>query len=97
MNAMKNLVHGVILALWGVMGAVLTLKVVFGGALLTGLLAAGGFWLWFAVLAALTSWVTSRVPGVGSVLAVHVLLLLLLNALPAGNLLRFGLDQLGKS
>ena len=30
MNAMKNLVHGLILAVWAVMGVVFTLKVLFG-------------------------------------------------------------------
>lgn len=98
MKAMKNAVHLGVLAIWGTLGVLFTLKAIFGVA---GLFAAVspvlGFWLWFAGFAALTSFLVSKFESPLAAAAAHALAYLGLHLVPQVfplNLLRLGLDLL---
>ena len=101
MNAFKNLIHAAILAAWGVMGALFTFKVMFSamptfGAFVT----AGSFWLWFAGLAGVTTFVVSRFQSAVGAVLTHVGVIVLLGMIPRVfplNLLRLGLDLLASN
>ncbi len=100
MKAFGNLIHGIILALWAVLGLAFTLKAVFGqGPLLAGALMAGSYWLWLAGLAGLTTVLVKRFQGAVAALLVHASIFVVLSALPRVfplNLLRLGLDLLAR-
>jgi hypothetical protein len=95
---MKNLVHGVVLALWALMGVVFTLKMLLGpGASLAGLLTAATWWLWFGALVGVTTLAVKRFETAVGALLVHGLAFVVLSAIPALfplSLLRLGLDLL---
>lgn len=57
MNAMKNATHAAILALWVILGAVFSLKTLFGAS--PALMPIVLYWAWFAGYAAFTSWMTT--------------------------------------
>lgn len=98
MNAMKNLLHGVILAVWALAGVVFTFKCLFGGGpVLPGVFSAASWWLWFAGLAALTTLVVKQFERAVAPLAVHAAAFLILSTVPKVfplSLLRLGLDLL---
>lgn len=99
MNAMRNLLHGVILAIWALMGVALTLKCLFGGPILAGMFTAGTWWLWFGGFVALTTIVVRSFQQAVAPLLVHAGALILLLAIPRVfplNLLRLGVDLLGR-
>lgn len=98
MNAMKNLIHAAILAAWGVMGAVFTIKVLliqmptFGN-----FMSAGSYWLWFGILAGFTTWLASKFQNPVAVIGAHAATLIGMGLIPKVfplSLLRFGLDVL---
>jgi hypothetical protein len=98
MKAMKNAVHLGVLAIWGTLGVVFTLKCILGA---TGFFMAVspvlGFWLWFAGFAAVTSFVVSKFESPLAAAATHALAYLGLQMVPQVfplNLLRLGLDLL---
>src|SRR5579863_5027926 len=83
MNALRNLMHMAVLAIWALMGSSLTLKALFGaGASLPSFWMAASWWIWFAGLAALTTWLVARWKSAVAALAVHAAVLLVLMALP---------------
>ena|SRR5215813_4894081 len=93
----KNLVHGLLLAAWAVLGVLLTL-----GALVhpAALLGAGAFWLWFVGFALATTVLVAKTGTPLGVLAVHGGLLLVMSLVPRIfplSLLRAGLDVLGRA
>jgi hypothetical protein len=94
-SAFRNVAHLGVLAGWSLAGVAFTLSALSAG--FSGLGAVAGWWVWFAGLAAVTSYLVLRTrSGVGALL-VHagtVLLLLALPALPGLRLLRLGLDLL---
>jgi hypothetical protein len=93
MKPMRNAVHFLLLAGWGLLGVVVTLQ---GLGSLGGLLAAGMYWLWLLGFAALTSVIVVRFATPGATVLVHggvLVVLSLLHLFPA-SLLRFGLDVL---
>lgn len=98
MKGMKNAVHGGILLIWALMGAALTIKLVFGGgAILAGMLTAGSYWLWLGGLAAVTSLILVDRQSPLSAFIVHFLAFVAIAAIPRIfplNLLRLGLDLL---
>ena len=98
MTAGRNLVHMAALAFWVLLGLLFSLKAVFGGGpFLAGILNAGLFWLWFAGLAALTTFAVSRWSSPLAAPAVHGAVVMFLLALPARaplGVLRFGIDLL---
>ena len=94
---MKNLVHGLLLAAWAVLGVLFTL-----GALVhpAALLGAGAFWLWFVGFALATTALVARAGTPLGALAVHGGLLLAMALVPRVfplSLLRAGLDILGRA
>ncbi len=95
MNGMKNAVHLGILGIWAVLGALLSIKLVFGAfALFTPL----AFWLWFAGFAAVTTVVVKKFQGPLGALGVHAAAFGILHLVPRIfplDLLRLGLDFLG--
>ncbi len=100
MNAMKNLMHAVILAIWAVMGALFTLKCLFGtGPLVPSLFSAGSWWLWFAGFAALTTLVMRRFESAIAAPLVHgaafVVLMMIPRVFPL-SIFRLGIDLLGR-
>lgn len=102
MNAFKNLIHAAILAAWGVMGALFTFKMVFmtGIPTFSALVTAGSFWLWFAGLAGVTTFVVSKFQHAAASVLTHVGALLVLGMIPRIfplNLLRLGLDLLASN
>lgn len=100
MTAMRNLLHGVALALWAVMGLVFTAKSLFGGPIMNGLFTAGTWWLWFAGFAALTTIVVRSFEKAVAPLLVHGAALIVLMAIPKIfplNLLRLGVDLLDRA
>src|SRR5205085_8691467 len=97
MKATKNMAHFLVLAVWFVAGAWLTLKCLTGNAEGLSLMSGLGFWLWYAGFAALTSAVVGQVKsGVGA-FAIHAVAFFVLTLLPqsgALSLLRVGVDLL---
>src|SRR4051812_24398600 len=99
MNAFKNLIHAAILAAWGVMGALFTFKLVFmsGVPAFAALVTVGGFWLWFAGLAGVSTFIVSKFQHAAAAVMTHVGILLFLGIIPRVfplHLLRLGLDLL---
>ena len=96
MNAGKNFIHGVVLVVWAVLGALFTLKCLFvPEGVLAALMTAGGWWLWFAGLTAFTTSLVSKFKAPIGALAVHATTLLVLTWLPRElpfSLLRLGID-----
>jgi len=94
MNGMKNAVHLGILAIWAVLGAMLSLKLVFGAfAVFTPL----AFWLWFAGFAAVTTLAVKKFQGPLAALGIHAAAFGILHLIPRVfplDLLRLGLDFL---
>ena len=92
----RNLVHGLLLAIWAAVGVLVTLGALVHPAALVG---PGAFWLWFVGFAGAT---TVLVAGTGTPLGaflVHCGLLLALALVPRVfpfSLLRAGLDVLGR-
>lgn len=97
MNAMRNLLHGIVLAIWALMGVVFTLKCLFSGSLVLTIWAPGSWWLWFAGYAALTTAVMKQFKSAIAPPIVHASMFIILSALPKVlpfSLLRLGLDLL---
>jgi hypothetical protein len=98
MRPMKNVVHLLLLAGWTLLGVVFTLKCLGSpSGVMTGLLAAGAFWLWLAGFAAFTSVAVARFATPLAAVAVHAATLFILALTPPlfpASLLRFGLDVL---
>jgi hypothetical protein len=100
MNAMKNLAHAVVLLGWTVAGVLFSLKALFGdaaGTLGQAILATGGYWLWFAGLAAVTTVAIQKLKSPLGALALHAGLYVFLSLLPRFapfGWLRLGLDLL---
>lgn len=97
MNAMKNLIHAAILACWGVLGALFTFKLLLAATAFSALTTAGMYWLWFAGLAAGTSYVLTRFKHPASAVATHVGALIIMGLIPKVfplSILRMGLDLL---
>ena len=91
MKPMRNAVHFLLLAGWGLLGVLFTLQ---GLGSAGGLLAAGTYWLWLLGFAALTSVLVVRFATPAAAVLVHggvLLALSVLHLFPA-SLLRFGLD-----
>jgi hypothetical protein len=94
MKPMRNAVHSLLLAGWGLLGVVFTLKCLGSPG---GLLAAGTYWLWLLGFGAVTSVIVARFATAGAAVFVHAGTLLALALLPhlfPVSLLRFGLDVL---
>ena len=98
MNAFKNLIHAAILAAWGVLGALFTFKLMFAAMpAFSALVTAGSFWIWFAGLAGVSTFIVSRFQSAVAAVLTHVGILLVLGMVPRIfplNLLRLGLDLL---
>lgn len=97
MNAKRNLAHGVVLAAWGLAGALFTFKCLFVTPSVHSLGVSLSFWLWFAGFAAVTTWVASLFEKAWAALLVHGLAFVVLNAVPLVfplSLTRLGLDLL---
>lgn len=93
----RNLVHVVLLALWALVGLVVTLGVFTDP---WNILVAGAFWMWFAGFAAATSLLVARIRTPLGALGVHGGFLVALSLLPSDvplSLLRFGLDVVGRA
>ena len=93
----RNLVHGLLLAVWAAVGILATL-----GALAHpgSLLGAGAFWLWFVGFAVATTVLVARTGTPLGALLVHGGLLLALSLVPRVfpfSVLRAGLDILGRA
>lgn len=92
----RNLVHRLLLAVWAVVGVVVTLSALAHPATLLG---AGAFWFWFVGFAVATTVLVARTGTPLGVLMVHCGLLLALALVPRVfpfSLLRAGLDVLGR-
>lgn len=99
MKAFRNLIHFGVLGLFGVLGILLTLRVLFGAAGLApgGLAMIAGFWMWFAAYAGGSSALLSRSPSAFMAPLVHGGLYLVLHLFPREmpfGLLRLGYDLL---
>jgi hypothetical protein len=98
MKGLRNVAHAAVLALWAVTGLLFTLKVVFGaGPFLPGLLTGVSWWLWFAGLAAVTTFLVTRWEKPLAALLVHSGAFVFLAMLPREfplSVLRLGLDLL---
>ncbi len=95
MNALKNVTHAAILAIWAVAGLLFTFSSVFGVAHALGPVLI--YWLWFAGFVAVTSAVVTRFKGPIAALATHGAALVVLAAIPKVfplSLLRVGYDLL---
>lgn len=93
----RNLVHGLLLAAWAVVGVLITLGALAHPATLVG---AGAFWLWFVGFAVATTVLVARTGTPLGALLVHGGLLLALALVPRVfplSLLRAGLDVLGRA
>jgi hypothetical protein len=91
----RNLVHGLLLAVWAAVGLLVTLSAL---AHPTMLLGAGAFWLWFVGFAVATTFLVARTGTPLGALLVHGGLLLAVALVPRVfplSLLRAGLDVLG--
>ena len=92
----RNLVHGLLLAVWAAVGVMATLSALAHPASLLG---AGAFWLLFVGFAVATTVLVARTGTPLGVLLVHAGLLLALALVPRVfplSLLRAGLDVLGR-
>ena len=95
-QAARNLVHGLLLAVWAAVGLLVTLTAFAHPATLLG---AGAFWLWFAGFAAATTVLVAQTGTPLGALLIHGGLLLALAVVPRVfplSLLRAGLDVLGR-
>ena len=93
----RNLVHGLLLAVWAALGVLVTLGALAHPATLVG---AGAFWLWFVGFAVATTVLVARTGTPLGALLVHGGLLLALALVPRVfplSLLRAGLDILGRA
>jgi len=93
----RNLVHGLLLAVWAAVGVLVTLGALAHPATLLG---AGAFWLWFVGFAVATTVLVARTGTPLGALLVHGGLLLALSLVPhvfPFSLLRAGLDVLGRA
>ena len=93
----RNLVHGLLLAVWAAVGLLVTLSALAHPAALVG---AGAFWLWFVGFAVATTVLVARTGTPLGALLVHGGLLLALALVPRIfplSLLRAGLDLLGRA
>jgi len=93
----RNLVHGLLLAVWAAVGVLVTLGALAHPATLVG---AGAFWLWFVGFAVATTALITRTGTPLGALLVHGGLLLALSLVPRVfpfSLLRAGLDILGRA
>jgi hypothetical protein len=93
----RNLVHGLLLAVWAAVGVLVTLGAFAHPATLV---AAGAFWLWFVGFAVATTVLVARTGTPLGALLVHGGLLLALALVPRVfplSLLRAGLDVLGRA
>lgn len=93
----RNLVHGLLLAIWAAVGVLVTLGALVHPAALVG---AGAFWLWFVGFAVATTVLVARTGTPLGALLVHGGLLLALALVPRVfplSLLRAGLDILGRA
>jgi hypothetical protein len=97
MKATRNMANFLILGIWFVAGAWLTLKCLTGNTDGLSVMAGLGYWLWFAGFAALTTAAIGQVKsGVGA-LAIHALVFFAMILLPHSgslSLLRLGIDLL---
>ena len=96
-QAARNMVHGLLLAVWIAVGLLVTLTAFAHPATLLG---AGAFWLWFVGFAAATTVLVARTGTPLGALLVHGGLLLGLALVPRVfplSLLRAGLDILARS
>jgi hypothetical protein len=98
MQALRNLTNAAVLAVWALLGIAFTLRLVFRpGASVGALASAGGWWLWFAALAVVATWLVGKLESALGALAVHAGLVLVLGLLPAFGpfaYVRFGFDAL---
>lgn len=93
----RNMVHGLLLAVWAAVGLLVTLSALAHPATLPG---AGAFWLWFVGFAAATTMLVARTGTPLGALLVHGGLILVLALVPRVfplSLLRAGLDVLGRA
>jgi hypothetical protein len=93
----RNLVHGLLLAVWAAVGVLVTLGALAHPATLLG---AGAFWLWFVGFAVATTLLVARTGTPLGALLVHGGVLLALALVPRVfplSLLRAGLDVLGRA
>ena len=93
----RNLVHGLLLAVWAAVGVLVTLGALAHPATFVG---AGAFWLWFVGFAVATTALITRTGTPLGALLVHGGLLLALSLVPRVfpfSLLRAGLDILGRA
>ena len=93
----RNLVHALLLAVWAVVGVLVTLGALFHPAALVG---AGAFWLWFVGFAVATTVLVARTGTPLGALLVHAGVLLAFALVPRVfplSLLRAGLDILGRA
>ena len=93
----RNLVHGLLLAVWAAVGVLVTLGALAHPATLVG---AGAFWLWFVGFGVATTALITRTGTPLGALLVHGGLLLALSLVPRVfpfSLLRAGLDILGRA
>jgi len=93
----RNMVHGLLLAVWVAVGLLVTLSALAHPAALLG---AGAFWLWFVGFAVATTVLVTRTGTPLGALLVHGGLLLALAVVPRVfplSLLRVGLDVLGRA
>lgn len=101
MNAMKNLIHGGILAVWALLGLTFTLRCLFGpGAGMATLLDAGSWWLWFAGFVGVTTAAVARFRAAVAPLILHGAALIALHLIPRLfplSLLRLGIDLLQRA
>jgi hypothetical protein len=93
----RNMVHGLLLAVWMAVGLLVTLSALAHPAALLG---AGAFWLWFVGFAVATTVLVTRTGTPLGALLVHGGVLLAIAVVPRVfplSLLRVGLDVLGRA
>ena len=98
MKAFRNLIHVGVLALFAILGGILTIKVLFGVSGLVGTLATiAAFWMWFAAYAGGTTALMSKSQSAFMAPLVHGGLYLALHLIPRElpfGMLRMGYDLL---
>lgn len=93
-SALKYATHGLVLFVWFGAGCVLALTQLFGTHALADSV---NYWLWFAGLVALTTFLIRFTKSAVAVLAIHAAVALALNLIPTAmpfGLLRAGYDLL---